>query len=140
MVRSGACHLRCGLLGSGVFVKTLTERLQAADKALADLRADHAANVERIRADHAAEVQRLERQAAAADARAGAERDRLVAEHADAMSKLEERILNAEDRAGNADRRVDDVLAEVRALREALEDARRPWWRRWLSRRMGSLT
>src|SRR5689334_19203584 len=68
-----------------------------------------------------AEVQRLRDDRAAADDRADAERDRLLADHAAAVSKLEERLLNAEDRAGKADARADDVLAEVRALRTALE-------------------
>jgi excisionase family DNA binding protein len=71
---------------------------------------------------------------AAADAVADAERTRMLAGHAAAVSKLEQQLRAAEDRAGKADARADDVLAEVRALREALEDARRPWWRRLLKR------
>jgi len=67
-----------------------------------------------------AEVQRLRDDRAAADARADA-----------AVSKLEDQLRDATDRAGNADRRVDDVLAEVRALRETLA---KPWWRKLLRR------
>jgi chromosome segregation ATPase len=87
--------------------------------------------IERMRTDHAAEVQRLRDDRAAADARADAERDRLTADHAAAVSKLEQQLRAAVDRAGKADARVDDVLAEVRALREALA---KPWWRKLLRR------
>lgn len=55
------------------------------------------------------------------------------------VARLEQQLRTTEDRTGKADRRaddagrrVDDVLAEVRALREALTEARRPWWRRLL--------
>jgi hypothetical protein len=50
------------------------------------------------------------------------------------VDRLEQQLRAADDRAGKADARVDDVLAEVRALREELDDARRPWWRRWRKR------
>jgi chromosome segregation ATPase len=118
-------------------LETLKQQLARAHTDLDRERDERASERDRLRADHAAEVKRLEDQAMrerAATAEAERRYQNLLMDRVAEVERLEQQLRAADDRAGKADARVDDVLAEVRALRGALEDVRRPWWRKLVGR------
>jgi hypothetical protein len=92
-------------------------------KLIAELRAEHAAELDRQRTDHAAKLERAEAQGDRERQRA----DRLESER-DA-ARLEARQV-AQDAAA-AKGKADVLSGRVEALERDLADARRPWWRRW---------
>jgi hypothetical protein len=97
-----------------VSLRDLADTLRVSAEAAA---AAHAAELDRLRADieHERAERRAERQAATA------ERDAAATD-----------IARERDRAEGALIRAAASEAEVKGLREALEEARRPFWRRWL--------
>ena len=83
--------------------------------------AAHAAELDRIQAAHAAELGRLSADVDHERAERRAERDAAATD-----------IARERDRAENALIRAAASEAEVKGLREALTEARRPFWRRWI--------
>lgn len=106
-------------------LRDLADTLRISAEAAA---AAHAAELERVQAAYAAELNRLRADIDHERAERLAERQAAVAERDAAATD----IARERARTENALVRAATSEAEVKGLREALEEARRPFWRRWI--------
>jgi chromosome segregation ATPase len=92
-------------------------------KLVAELRAEHAAELDRQRTDHAAELERMVGQTERERRRA----DRLEVERDEARLEARQAAQDAAEARGRANA----LSGQVEVLQLNLADARRPWWHRW---------